>query len=239
MKLVFPVIGLSAVSGFPLLDFLKKNKESKPQPQIDEVDFNQVFAQMDQALNRAFAIPVFEGDVYHMPNGDEFMTPMRALGGGRMFGPQNGILESLLGFPQMVMTPMSNPMTDALSSSLFPKDSRFLKLGGTNDEEEKSHDDGQHATTTKHKTVQNLMDRLTGKSGLKTTKTTDIVSDDGHSQVHMIVSSFGMDENDELVENNDVGYHAENAGEFTDSYDESVEAQHIFNNEGKKIQLRS
>jgi len=48
-----------------------------------------------------------------------------------------------------------------------------------------------------------------------------------------------MDENDELDENNDVEYHAKNAGEFTDSYDESVGAQHIFNNEGKKYSVEA
>jgi hypothetical protein len=248
MKLVFPVVGLSVVSGFPIFDLFKKNRETKSQPQLDDVDFNQIFAKMDQALNRAFAIPVleaipvFETDVYHMPNGQEFMSPLRQLGGGRMLGQQNGILESVFGFPQMVKTPMSNPMTDALSNSMFSKSSRFLKLGDTDDQEEKSHDEVQHATTTKHKTVQNLMDRLTGKSGLKTTKTTDIVSDDGHSQVHMIVSSFGMDENDNIVENNDVGYHADNgydAKEFTDSYDESMEAKKIFNGEGKKYSVEA
>jgi len=177
-----------------------------------------------------------------MPNGQEFMSRLRQLGGGRMLGQKNGILESVFGFPQMVNTPMSNPMTDALSNSMFSKSSRFLKLGDTDDQEEKSHDEVQHATTTKHKTVQNLMDRLTGKSGLKTTKTTDIVSDDGHSQVHMIVSSFGMDENDNFVENNDVGYHADNgydAKEFTDSYDESMDAKKIFNGEGKKYSVEA
>lgn len=248
MKLVFPVVGLSVVSGFPILDLFKKNRETKSQPQLDDVDFNQIFAKMDQALNRAFAIPVleaipvFETDVYHMPDGQEFMSPLRQLGGGRMLGQQNRFFENVFGFPQMVKTPMSNPMTDALSKSMFSKNSRFLKLGDTDDQEEKSHDEVQHATTIKHKTVQNLMDRLTGKSGLKTTKTTDIVSDDGHSQVHMIVSSFGMDENDNIVENNDVGYHADNghdAKEFTDSYDESMEAKNIFNGEGKKYSVEA
>merc|ERR1712046_466365 len=77
-------------------------------------------------------------------------------------------------------------------------------------------------TTTKHKITQNLMDRLTGKSGLKTTKTTDIVSDDGHSQVHMVVSSFDVDgeENEKQAQKEEV--------EMTNKK-YSVEAEKIFN----------
>merc|ERR1712178_556765 len=77
-------------------------------------------------------------------------------------------------------------------------------------------------TTTKHKITQNLMDRLTGKSGLKTTKTTDIVSDDGHSQVHMVVSSFDMDgeENEKQAENEEVKMA---------NKEYSVEAEKVFN----------
>merc|ERR1712178_604873 len=106
-----------------------------------------------------------------------------------------------------------------LSRPYYPSSSeRFIKLGDTDDQKEQSHDDNNHSTTTKHKITQNMMDRLTGKSGLKTTKTTDIVSDDGHSQVHMVVSSFDMD--GEENKNEDVGHK---------TY--SVEAEKLFNGE--------
>merc|ERR1712178_338209 len=69
-----------------------------------------------------------------------------------------------------------------------------------------------------------MLDRLTGKSGLKTTKTTDIVSDDGHSQVHMVVSSFDMDGEDNQNEKQ-----AEKEEVEMENKKYSVEAEKIFN----------
>merc|ERR1712048_363819 len=206
MKLLGAWIGVTTVSGFPTLGIFGKNKDKEARRSPDEVynlDFNRAFAQMDQALNRAFAIPipVFEADVFHMPDGNQFMTPLR----------QRSVFDDVFGFP-------ISPLRMSPRSSTFSKNDRFLKIGDTSDEEEKSHDNENHATTTEHKITENMLDRLTGKSGLKTTKTTDIVSDDGHSQVHMVVSSFDMDgENDE---EEDVGHK---------TY--SVEAEKLFNGE--------
>ena len=191
MKLVgVTFLGISAVSGFTL-PFLKKFEKQPEQVKYDD-DFSRAFDQMDQALKRAFAIPLFnpvpilEADVYHMPDGNEFMTPLR----------QANSFSQLFGF-----NPLSRPYYPSSSE-------RFIKLGDTDDQEEQSHDDINHSTTTKHKITQNMMDRLTGKSGLKTTKTTDIVSDDGHSQVHMVVSSFDMDgeenENEKQAEKEEI-----------------------------------
>merc|ERR1712178_255 len=112
-----------------------------------------------------------------------------------------------------------------LSRPYYPSSSeRFIKLGDTDDQKEQSHDDNNHSTTTKHKITQNMLDRLTGKSGLKTTKTTDIVSDDGHSQVHMVVSSFDMD-----GEENKNEKQAEKEEIEMGNKEYSVEAEKIFN----------
>jgi len=205
MKLVgVTFLGISAVSGFTL-PFLKKLEKKQPEPLKFDDDFNRAFDQMDQALKRAFAIPLFnpvpvlEADIYHMPDGNEFMTPLR----------QANTFSQLFGF-----NPLSRPY--------YPSNERFLKLGDTDDQEEQSHDENSHSTTTKHKITENLMDRLTGKSGLKTTKTTDIVSDDGHSQVHMVVSSFDMDgeENEKQAEKEEVKMA---------NKEYSVEAEKVFN----------
>merc|ERR1712048_1237151 len=210
MKLLGAWIGVTTVSGFPTLGIFGKNKDKEARRSPDEVynlDFNRAFAQMDQALNRAFAIPipVFEADVFHMPDGNQFMTPLR----------QRSVFDDVFGFP-------ISPLRMSPRSSMFSKNDRFLKIGDTSDEEEKSHDNENHATTTEHKITENMLDRLTGKSGLKTTKTTDIVSDDGHSQVHMVVSSFDMDgeENEKQAEKEEVKMA---------NKEYSVEAEKVFN----------
>merc|ERR1712019_316458 len=62
------------------------HKQPEKHPEMDSVavkladQMTRSFMAMDQALNRAFRAPIMEADVWHLPDGQAVMTPLRSTG---------------------------------------------------------------------------------------------------------------------------------------------------------------